>query len=174
MVGAAFAWQFYGDVHGTHMVDAGKVPSIFVNAKSTSSKVIPVELDPKISDRVPTQDQAAPVLMVSATPGSSPELQHQLETIASDVAVMRRIVERLAAVQEQMASDVATRQKAGQTASQKALLLPHSPAAPVPSRKYAPVVVRSNGVAHSPFVPRTYHFRSNTIGAPLKSQKDFS
>ena len=39
---------------------------------------------------------------------SSPELQHQLETVVSDVAVVRRIVERLAAVQEQMALDFAT------------------------------------------------------------------
>jgi hypothetical protein len=169
VVGAAFAWLFYGDVHGTQMVDAGKVPGMFVSSKTAT----------KISDRVPTQDQAAlptqdqaalptqdqaalptqdqaalptqdqaaPVLppgQASVAPESSPEVQHQLESIASDVAMVRRIVERLAAVQEQMVADMAMQQKSGQNASQNESLLPPSPAVPVPSRKYAPVVARSN------------------------------
>src|SRR5262249_36950028 len=118
--------------------------------------VIPVEVDPKTSDRVLTQDQTAPVLppgQVSDTPESSPELQQQLETMVSDIAVVRRIVERLAAVQEQMALDMATLQKSNQNARQKASLLLHSPAVPVSSRKYAPVIVRSDVSAHPPSVP---------------------
>jgi hypothetical protein len=159
LVGAAFAWQFYGDVQRKHMADAGKLPSIVVSTKSSRSDVAPVELASKTSDRVPTQDtallQAAPVLQSAqalVAPGSSPELQHQLETMVSDVAVVRRIVERLAAVQEQMALDFATLQKSDQTVRQKVSLPPHSPAA-VPPRKYAPSIARSDVVAHSPSVP---------------------
>ena len=70
----------------------------------------------------------------------------------SDVAVVRRIVERLAAVQEQMALDIVTLQKSDQNVRQKVSLPPHSPAA-VPPRKYAPSIARSDVVAHSPSVP---------------------
>jgi hypothetical protein len=162
VVGAAFAWHFYGDVHKTYMVDAGRVPSILVSTNPPS--VMSVEPASKTSDRVPTQDQAslptqdqaAPVLppgQVSVALGSSPELKDQLESIVSDVAVVRRIVERLAAVQEQMALDVVTLQKSKQNANQTTSLLPHSPAVPVPLRKYAPNIARSDVVAHSPSVP---------------------
>jgi len=159
LVGAAIAWQFYGDDQSKHMVGAGKRHGIAASTKSSSSNVVPVELASKTSDRVPTQDtalrQAAPAIpsaQVSVAPGSSPELQHQLETVVSDVAVVRRIVERLAAVQEQMALDFATLQKSDQNVRQKVSLPLHSAAA-VPARKYAPSIARSDVVAHSPSVP---------------------
>ena len=82
----------------------------------------------------------------------SPQLQHQLDTVVSDIAVVRRIVERLAAVQEQMALDIATLQKSDKNVRQKVSLPAHSPAA-VPPRKYAPSIARSDVVAHSPSVP---------------------
>jgi hypothetical protein len=154
LVGAAVAWQFYGDDQSKHMVGAGKGHGIVASTKSSSANVVAVELASKTSDRVPTQDtalrQAAPAIpsaQVSVAPGSSPELQHQLETVVSDVAVVRRIVERLAAVQEQMALDFATL-----NVRQKVSSPPHSPAA-VPPRKYAPSIARSNVVAHSPSAP---------------------
>jgi hypothetical protein len=124
------------------MVGAGELHSVVVGTKSSRSGVVPVEADAKISDRVPTQDtallQAAPVLpsaQVSATLGSSPELQLQLETVVSDVAVVRRIVERIAAVQEQMALDFATLQKSDQNVRRIARsdIVAHSPSVPVPT-----------------------------------------
>jgi hypothetical protein len=75
-------------------------------------------------------------------------MQHQRETLVSDVAVVRQIVERIAAVQEQMALDIATLQKSDQNVSQKASVPPHAPV-PVSSRKYAPSIARSDVVAHS-------------------------
>jgi hypothetical protein len=160
LVSAAFAWQFYGDDQRKHMVGAGELHRDVVSTKASRSDVVPVETAAKTSDRVPTQDtallQAAPVLpsaQVSAALGSSPELQLQLETVVSDVAVVRRIVERIAAVQEQMALDFATLQKSDQNVSQKVSLPRHSPAA-VPPRKYAPTsIARSDAVAHSPSAP---------------------
>ena len=154
LVCAAFAWQFYGDVHKSHMVDAGKLHRVVIGTKSSRSDVVPVEMAAKISDRVPTQDtavlQAAPLppAQVTVAPGSTPEMQHQRETLVSDVAVVRQIVERIAAVQEQMALDIATLQKSDQNVSQKASVPPHAPV-PVSSRKYAPSIARSDVVAHS-------------------------
>ena len=73
LVGAAFAWQFYGDDQRKHMVGAGKLHGIVVSTKSSSSNVVPVELASKTSDRVPTQDtallQAAPVHSVRTSVG---------------------------------------------------------------------------------------------------------
>jgi hypothetical protein len=164
MVGAVFAWQFHGDDQTKDMVrgwrSSSRELSPVVNTNFwPSSSDLAAELALKTSDRIPTQDaallQPAPFLppaQVSVALGSSPELQHQLETVASDVAVVRRIVERLAAVQEQMALDFATLQKSDQNVRQKVSLHPHSPAA-VPPRKYAPSIARSDVVAHSPSVP---------------------
>ena len=158
LVTAAFAWQFHGDVQKSHMVDAGKLHRAVIGAKSSRSDVVPVEMAAKTSDRVPTQDTAVlhaaplPPAQVTVAPGSTPEMQHQLETLVSDVAVVRQIVERIAAVQEQMALDFATLQKSDQNVRQKVSLPPRSPAA-VPPRKYAPSIARSDVVAHSPSVP---------------------
>ena len=66
LVGATFAWQFYGDDQSKLMVGAGKRHGIVASTKSPNSNVAPVELASKTSDRVPTQDtallQAAPVI----------------------------------------------------------------------------------------------------------------
>jgi hypothetical protein len=181
----AFVWYFYGDAHRGYMVETGKL------ANPPSSSVVPLELASQTSDGVPAQDhaalaqeqaalptqeqaalpiqQAAPVLLpaqVSVAPGPSPELQGQLASIVSDVAAVRRIVERLAAVQEKMALDIATLQKLNSNTSQKASLVPHSPAAPVRSRKYAPNIVRSTPSVSAPSTPAR-----TTLGAPLKSQE---
>ena len=164
LVGAAFAWQFYGDDHTKDMVRGWIAsprelsPVVSTNFWPSSSDLA-AELAFKTSDRIPTQDadllQVAPVLpsaQVFGAPGAAPELQHQLETVVSDVAVVRRIVERLAAVQEQMALDIVTLQKSDLNVRQKVSLPPHSPTA-VPPRKFAPSIARSDVVAHSPSVP---------------------
>jgi hypothetical protein len=163
IVGAAFAWQFYSDGQTKDMVrglgTSPKELSPVVSANFwPSSSDVAAELAFKTSDRIPTQDtallQTAPVLpsaQVSVALGSSPELQHQLEIVVSDVAVVRRIVEQLAAVQEQMALGIVTLQKSDQHVRQKVPLPPHSPAA-VPPRKYAPTSIARFVVAHSPSV----------------------
>ena len=70
----------------------------------------------KPSDQAPTQDnahlQAEPATQ-SVKPRlrlPNPELQHQIEILTGDLAVVRGIVEKLAAKQEQMAQDIATLQ----------------------------------------------------------------
>jgi hypothetical protein len=113
---------------------------------------VPLLSPEQTSDRLPTQDAAAvlptqdaALEKVSTAPGPSPELRQQLEAMGSDIAVVRHIVERLAAVEEQVAVNIAMLQKS----VQKASLLPHSPPVPAPSRKHAP----NNVAAHSPSAP---------------------
>ena len=72
LVGAAFAWQFYGDDQRKHMVGAGELHRVVVGTKSSRSDAA-VELASKTSDRVPTQDtallQAAPATSVRPSVG---------------------------------------------------------------------------------------------------------
>jgi hypothetical protein len=79
--------------------------------------------------------------------GSSPEAQHQLETMVSDLAVVRRIVEQLAAKQEQMAQDIAKLQVGERNVGEKASALPQSSA--VPPRKTS----HSEAAVQPPSVP---------------------
>ncbi len=177
VVSAGFAWHFYGDAHSAYMVDSGKAPGALVNMKSPDSNAT-AEQTSKTSDRASTEDQAASLTPEQAAlltpeqaalltpeqaalltqgraapalpPGqSSPELRDQLRGIMSDVAVVRRIVERLAAVQEQIALDVVTLQKSNQ-ANQKASMLPHAAAGAVSSRQRASNIVRSTPSAPVP------------------------
>ena len=83
----------------------------------------------------------------SVAAGSSPEAQHQLETMGSDLGVVRRIVEQLAAKQEQMAQDIATLQAAEQNVREKKSSLPQSSA--VPPRKN----MHSEAAVQPPSVP---------------------
>ncbi len=158
MVGAAFAWQFYSDGQTRDMARGwGTSPresSLAVSASfRPSNSDVAAQLAAKTSDRIPTQDtvlpQAAsvtPSAPVSVAPESSPELQNQLETMLADIAVVRRVVERLAAVQEQMALDIVTLQK-----SRKVSLPPQPSSAP--TRKYMPSITHSEAVVHSSSVP---------------------
>jgi hypothetical protein len=59
--------------------------------------------------------QSAPA---SVTTGLSSELQHQLETMASDLAIVRHVVEKLAARQDQMVRDIAALQAPEQKVNQ--------------------------------------------------------
>jgi len=60
----------------------------------------------------------------SAATRPSPEPQYQLEAMANDLSVMRRMLEQLAAKQEQMAQDIATVQAAEQKIGQQRAALP--------------------------------------------------
>jgi hypothetical protein len=87
-----------------------------------------------------TSGRAAPVTpaaSASVAPRPSPELQRQLETLASDHAVVRRLVEQLAARQDQIAQELATLQATQQNISQKSSPVPESTAAHIPPPKNA-------------------------------------
>ncbi len=137
IAGLPLAWQF-GDKNTKEMIEAWAIPldewSPVFGAKSSPVAAETAPTAPhaaaktvsKISDRAPTPDtsalQAARNVLPASAPvpaGPSQELQHQLEAISSDLAVVRRIVDQLAAAQGQMAEELATLQAAEHDISQK-------------------------------------------------------
>jgi hypothetical protein len=123
-IGATLAWQSHGDA-AREMVVA-RVPSLgwLLSVSTTKSPV------------------------VAAT---APDPMQQLEPLASNLDIVRRSVEQLAAKQEQMAQNIATLQAVEEDIRQKMSTPPPSPsqqAAPVP--QYKPPQPR----AQSSTVPR--------------------
>ncbi len=137
IAGLPLAWQF-GDKNTKQMIEAWAIPldewsSVFgaksspVAAETASTAAHAAKTVSKISDRAPTPDTsalqaAARNVLPAPAPmpaGSSQVLQHQLEAISSDLTVVRRIVEQLAAAQGQMAEELATVQAAEHDISQK-------------------------------------------------------
>ena len=157
IVSAALAWQS-GDDQTKEMVKVwGKSLSSFLSGHdSTSPRGTDVAAEPA-SKQAPTQDTAllqAPVSQsVQASAPAEPTLQRQLETLASDLSVVRDIVEKLADKQEQMARDIATLQATKQNLSQKISSLPQSSAARVPPRKNVPKVVHPKADGQPASVP---------------------
>jgi len=134
--------------------------SVLGTNSSQDSDVAP-ESGSKPLDQTPTQNTAllpaAPHIQpapASVATASSPELQHQLETMVSDLADVRRLVEQLAARQDQMVRDIATLQAAEQNVSQKLSSLPESQTVRVPRKKAVRPVHKSTLSAY-PNRPRT-------------------
>ena len=123
-VGAALAWQSSDDKTKDMVRAWGFSLSQLSSVLGTKS---PVASDVATGPLSKTSEQA------SVAVGPSPEALHQLDTMVSDLAVVRRIVEQLAAKQEQMAQDIATLQATKQNVSEKKSSLPQTSA--VPPRK---------------------------------------
>lgn len=163
IVAAALAWQNSDDKTKDTVRAWGVSLSRLLSALRTESAPgsnLAAAPDSKASDQAQAQDaapqQAAPAKKSAAASvgtGSSPELQHQLETMVSDLAIVRRIVEQLAARQEQMAQDIAALQAADQNVVQKISSLSQSPAIRVPPRRTVPRVGHSETAVQSPAVP---------------------
>jgi hypothetical protein len=163
IVCATFAWQSSDDRAKDSVRDwvinaVAGLRSVVHNEAPAGVAVEPVS---KPSDASPIRDaallQAAPPNPSTLAPATelSTELQHQLETMGNDIVVMHRLVERLAARQEQMAQDVATLQAAQQNIIDKISFLSRSPTTPGPPGKNVPRVVHSEATvgSHSTTVP---------------------
>jgi hypothetical protein len=95
-IGATFAWQ-------THRFSTTKSPiDVTEQTGSTPASHVLVQ-DAALPQSAPV-NQTAPALPAPAAPATSPELVRQLETMAQDLAVLRRNVEQLTATQEQLAT----------------------------------------------------------------------
>ncbi len=135
-----------------------------LGSKSSPGSDMAAESVSKPSDQAPTQDnahlQAEPAthsVQASVSVRPNPELQHQIEILTGDLAVVRGIVEKLAAKQEQMAQDIATLQatkQSKQNVSQKITSLPHPSSSHPPPQNNAPKIVHSGAVAQPAQVPR--------------------
>jgi len=136
-VGAALAWAS-GDDKTKDMVRSWGSslsrlsPVLGTRSPAASAMVQPVSK---------TSEQA------SFAAGSFPEAQHQLETMVSDIADVRRILEQLAAKQEQMAKDVAALQAAKQNISEKkSSPAQSSSTVPPPKNIYSEAAVQPSSV----------------------------
>jgi hypothetical protein len=128
-IGATLAWQSHGDA-AREMVVA-RVPSLgwLLSVSTTKSPA------------------------VAAT---APDPVQQLEPLASNLNVVRRSVEQLAAKQEQMAQNIATLQAVEEDIRQKMSTPPPSPsqqAAPVPQYKPPQPRAQSSSVPRLPPPP---------------------
>jgi hypothetical protein len=143
MVGAAFFLLSYGDQKEKDIVsawdlslnwlssvlrtnssqgsDVAAEPLSKTVAAEPDSKTVAAEPDSKTLSQNTAIVPEAPSLQsapVSVATGSSSELQHRLETMVSDLAIVRHVVEQLAATQDQMARDIASLQAPEQKVSQ--------------------------------------------------------
>jgi len=114
----------------------------------------------KSSDQVSTQDKIPPKeasliqsIPVSVAAGSSPQIQQQLETMASDLAIVRGLAEQLTLSQKKMAQDIAALETAKEHLSQKVWWLYQSSAFDAPLHKNVKRTVPST--AKSSPVPTT-------------------
>jgi hypothetical protein len=141
IVGTAFAWQFGDD-------DANDTVRRWVNSlswsqadfrnNSPSRSNVGAEPVPKAPDEAPPQDAARSQAIsvnnqstqMSLAAGWPTELQHRLEVLANDVAVLQRVVEKLIGRQELIVQDIAKLQA---TEQQRLSTLPRSNQ--VPPRK---------------------------------------
>ena len=157
IVSAALAWQSSDDQTKQMVRVWGKSLSPLLSVHdSTSPRDTGLAAEPA-SKRAATQDTAllqAPISQsVQALAPAEPTVQHQLETLASDLSVVRDMVEKLADKQEQMARDIATLQATEQNLGQKISSLPQAPASGVLARKNEPKVVHSKANVQPVSVP---------------------
>jgi hypothetical protein len=137
MVGAVFFLLSFGDDKKKNIVSAWDLSLSWLSSvlRTNSSQVSDVAAEPvsktaaepgsETSDQKSPQNTAlvpeAPRALVPEAPsiqsapvsvaaGLSSESQHQLEMMASDLTIVRHVVEQLAARQDQMARDIATLQ----------------------------------------------------------------
>jgi hypothetical protein len=134
IVGTAFVWQSSDET--TKEMAKGWVNSLVWSsslqnhnlppASDVASEAVSTTSDqPLMGNTVilPTASASQPTPTSTATE-SLPDLKKQFEAIASDLAIVRRIVEQVAARQDQMARDIATLQADEQNVRQKISTLP--------------------------------------------------
>jgi hypothetical protein len=139
----AVAWQAYRDNETRKLVKAWGHSSVIrlSSALGAAERVSGSTVQPsaKLSDQTSTPS-------VTSRPANElTELQQQLQTVVSDLAVLRRNVEQLSSKHEQLSRDIATVQATEQNISEKISSLTQPPPAPVPTppRKKIPRLVHA-------------------------------
>jgi hypothetical protein len=125
-IGATLAWQSYGDAAKETVV--ARAPSLawLLYVSTTKSPAV-----------------------ATTSPGPA----QQLEPLASNLDVVRRSVEQLAAKQEQMAQNMATLQAVEEDIRQKMSSSPSQPVASIPQQKPPHPRVQSSAVQSAPRPP---------------------
>lgn len=121
------------------------LPAILRNNAPASSNVATMPFF-KAADDATTQDPAHPRATPSTQPMPAPtagmpiQLQHRLEGMANDIAVLQHVVEKLISRQELMAQDITQLQSTEQNVIQRLSPPQRSPANQISPRKNIPSV----------------------------------
>jgi hypothetical protein len=152
--GAAFAVQ-YGDDSIREALGflqssvSGLSPDLGANP---SARV--VDGFSKTSDQMSAQDGIS-ARKASVAPGSSPQVQQQLETMASELAIVRGLAEQLTVLQKKMAQDIAGLETAKENLGQKTWWLYQSSAFDAPPHKTAKKIAPSTAKSSPAPIPTT-------------------
>jgi hypothetical protein len=111
---AGLAWQTYSDDQTKVMVKA--LWSSVHGVTSNPGSDLAANNTPQLTDQTATVAKSSPTPVVAETP---PELLQQLQTIVTDLAVLRHAVEEIASNQGQTSRDIASIQVAQQKVSQQ-------------------------------------------------------
>jgi hypothetical protein len=111
---ALFAWQAYSNDRAQNTVKAWW--SSFPSKKLKPSSDLAVNIAAKSSDQKATEPPPAPTPVVAEVP---PEVLQQLQTIVSDLAVLRHTIEEIASKQDQTSRDVESIEAAEQNLSKQ-------------------------------------------------------
>jgi len=155
--GAAFASQ-YGDDATKETLGivqssvSALLPDVGTNPPNSSDQVSAQDKmsADKISAKDPRFTQSTPV---SVTAGSSPQIQRQLETVASELAIVKGLAEQLTVSQKKMAQDIATLETAKESLGQKTWWLNQSSAFDAPPHKSVKKTAPATATAKSSPVP---------------------
>ena len=160
--GAAFASQ-YGDDKIKETLGmlqssvSGLLPVLGANPSAAASEGVL-----KSSDQVSTQDKMSvkEARLIQTTPasvaaGSSAQIQPQLETMASELAIVRGLAEQLTVSQKKMAQDIAALETAKENLSQKMWWLSQSSAFDAPPHKSVKKTVPSTAKSSPVPIPTT-------------------
>ena len=166
----AVVWQTYRDDQTVKLIEAwGHSSVVWLSAALGAT-----QRDSKSAAQPSTKlsDQAAPAPAVTSRPAIEfAELNQQLQTVANDLAVLRRNIEQLSSRQEQMSRDISTVQAIEQNVSEKISSLTQAAPVHVPPRKNVPRLVhaetpRQPAAASGPSQPSTVGTASPTDQPP--------
>jgi hypothetical protein len=151
--GGAFAWQSSDDEIKDMARHWERLTSI-LRIYSPSSPDGAAEQASKASDQALISGNLQTTSVNQPTPGSlaagtSAQLQHHLESIGNDIVMVQRVVDQLAARQEQMAQDIATLRLTEQHVIDRLSPLSQATIVYVPQRQNGQRIVQSDGFVQS-------------------------
>jgi len=163
----AVVWQAYQDDQTMTLVQAWKHSSVMWLSDALGAAQRESELAAEPSTKVPDQATSTPAVTLGPTKEFS-ELNEQLQTVANDIAVLRRNVEQLSARQEQMSRDISMVQATEQNVSEKISSLAQAAPVRAPARKNVPRLTHPE----TPRQPTAASVSSQSSVAPTASPTD--
>jgi hypothetical protein len=135
------AWQAYRDNQTRNLFKAwGHSSVIWLSSALGATERVP-ESTAKPSTKL--SDQTSAPAVTSRLANEVAELQQQLQTAVNDLVVLRRNVEQLSSMHEQMSRDIATLQATEQNVSEKISSITQPAPVHAPPRKNVPSLVHA-------------------------------